>query len=213
MTTAWVPSSASMGFSSISAICAIGLGGLLARYSSRCPSIAPPGWKQVGVVWLLLAPQFPHWQVDVVWPGHGFCGSVAGAVEVAAGGGWVEDVEGGVVCWGRRVLGCSIRLCCKVLSMLMVRSNNWWMFGSIWSFESLRDNMMLSKRLMNATVLFRSPSAMMESSCRFEGRKPAASIWLIEVRQVLMKSATRTPPRVGQHLSWWRHASITITAE
>ena len=53
----------------------------------------------------------------------------------------------------------------------------------------------------------------MERSCRMPGRKPAASIWLIETHQVLMKSAIRTPPCIGKHLSWCRHASITMTAE
>ena len=52
---------------------------------------------------------------------------------------------------------------------------------------SLRDAMIVSYRLMKATVLFGIPSAKMARICQIPGRKPAASIWLMEMRQVVIK--------------------------
>ena len=78
------------------------------------------------------------------------------------------------------------------------------MLGNSCSFGSFRDDNMSSYKLTKATVLFGSLSAKIARSWRAPGRKPAASIWLTETRQVVMNSETQTPPRVGRHLSWRR---------
>ena len=58
-------------------MCAMGFGTLLARYSSRQPSMPPPGWKQVGPVWPGWS-QFEHRRIDVVLVDRVLCGSVMG---------------------------------------------------------------------------------------------------------------------------------------
>lgn len=125
----------------------------------------------------------------------------------------VGTTAGAVADGRRRGMGFIMRVRWILLSMLVARSNNWWMLDNRWSSGSLSHSMMLSYRLTKATVCWGNPSAKIVKSCLGPGRKPAASIWLSEVLQIVMNSERRMPPRVGRHRSWRRRASITMTAE
>src|SRR5271168_3932356 len=107
-------SSLSGRVSSISAMCAIGRGTLFARYSSRRPSIAPPGWKHVSSVWPS-RPQFEHRErVPRVFNGVTRGGEMAGTAALETD--WEGGAKEGTPGKGRRGPGFMMRFRCMLLS-------------------------------------------------------------------------------------------------